>query len=378
MANSAHFLPGIRPSALLCFSLALPGHAQGGKEFFEWAKLYSPTSVFIITEAEKSQPGFHKQFVRNEPVPVPAVAVHESCHMFNFRIGGNENGGYGYYVGNFQSRKVTINFQPFNSKKIAPDIPANMRTGMSDLYITTGIGGAEGASMIFGAWGIMNEYSAYGTGLKSCVEFATCIKANFDQPKNWGVLALDAQPSVEASQQFRYFTLRYILHAKKNYPDIYEKTLTSQQTREAYSAIVQFHAQTILEWKAVLAANKMDTLNDNGFDVYRKFRTELEKQEYVDLEKLLIIPVVAIAPKLPDSRATLAPFFNSDVSVAILNMQGKVFLSTQLNAGDARSFRSLWREASGRFGDEGLVIRLSNGKVVLTERFGAFPALLSP
>lgn len=375
MAISKAFSRVGRSAAWFSWALALPGYGQGGKEFFEWAKLYSPTSVFIITEAEKSQAGFHKQFVRTEAIPIPAVPVHESCHLFNSRFGGNGSGQYGYFVGNNQARKVAINFQPFNSKLIAADIPADLRTFITDVYIISGVGGNQPASMSNGAWGIMDEYAAYGSGLRSDIEFAACIKANFDAPKNWGTLALDAQPSVEASQQFRYFVLRYALYAKKNYPDIYQKILASQETREAYTAILQFHAQNIKEWAAVLGAQKMDTAKGNGFDVYRKFLAELEKPEYTEMEKLLLVTPSGIVSRFPDSRQGLARFHRADVSVGIFDFRGRTLRTLVLNALDDAPFRQLGRDVQRRYGRENPIIRLSLGRDALTLTAGALAGL---
>lgn len=357
-------------------------YGQGGKEFLQWLKEYSPTGYFVINDYETNanKPGFHKAYIMDKNAPIPVVPVHEVCHMWNWQYGGATGKAYGYFIGNNKGCKVTPDFKAFNSKLIAGDIPAELRTTITDIYIIKGVNGQETGSMVNGLFGIMDEYSTYVTGLKAGVEMGACLKANFNKAEHWNSLANEASSAVEGSPEFRYFILRYILYAKKAYKDIYDKIIASREIREVYTILKQFHEQTMKEYIALLTSQNMDTQSGNGFSWYKKFNAELEKQEYKDLENLLLTTITAVdkSPDIAKAQKSLTIVYNSTISVALYNMQGKTIFSGMLNAKDASAYRILWHEVYQRFGTECYIIRLNAGKDVITQKMGVFPSLSHP
>jgi hypothetical protein len=105
-----------------------------------------------------------------------------------------------------------------------------------------------------------------------------------------------------STTQFRYFLLRYTLWAKKKYPDVYTKITTNQGLRECYTHLVRYAEQTAQEWIDVLRAQNINTTTSHGFDWYWKFQGEIQKQEYKELEKILLVTSVAIAPRAAQLR----------------------------------------------------------------------------
>ena len=290
-------IPSLFRTAGFSLIVAMPLHAQGGKTFMEWLKEYSPTGYFIITDYETraNKPGDHKQFLSVTTSPVGATAVHEICHMRNSML--SQNNSTSYFIGNGKDYKFATTFTPFNSKEIMADIPASLENFQTDVYIS-GKAGTDGAySQVGGLYGIFEEFDAYVTEVKATVEMAPCFKANFNKPEHWEDLAGEIVTSVWSNSEFRYFSLRYIMWAKAKHPDVYTKIMASKEIRECYSHLVRFAEESMNGWIAVLTEQKMDTKTGNGFNWYWKFWNEIQKPEYKELEKLLLIETVGLAPE---------------------------------------------------------------------------------
>lgn len=324
--------PALRHAAVI-FLLAVPViHGQGGKEFIQWLKEYSPTGYFIINDYETraNKPGDHKQHLSVTTSPVGATAVHEICHMRN---GMNSQGNSdSYFVGSGKDYKFTRSFTPFNSKEMMPDIPASLENFQTDVYIS-GKAGTDGAySQVGGLYGIFEEFDAYVTEVQSTVEMAACFKAHFNTPKHWDDMAGEIITSVWSNSEFRYFSLRYILWAKKKYPDTYGKILASQEIRQCYTHLVRFAEESMSGWMAVLAEQNMDTRTENGFDWYWKFWNEIQKPEYKELEKLLLIAPVGLVPRsrLAGNTSPLS----AGLAAGRFDLRGRAFLSRETGSGN--------------------------------------------
>ena len=320
---------------VLGFSLLLgPSiYGQGGKTALEWLKQYSPTGYFIINDYETraNKPGDHKQHLSVTTSPVTATAVHEICHMRNGFNGGNANS---YYIGNLKDYKFAKSFTPFNSKEMMPDIPAALVNFQTDVYISGAAGTSGAYSQVGGLYGIFEEFDAYVTEVKSSAEMGACFKANFNAPKNWNDLAGEIITSVWSNSEFRYFSLRYILWAQKKYPDTYAKILASKEIRQCYTYLTQFADLAINEWMAVLKEQNMDTKTQNGFDDYWKYWNEIQKPEYKELEKLLLIDPVGLArPMLTRGKPGLTL---DGMPPGLFDLRGRMMPSRQ--SGNGNSF----------------------------------------
>ena len=282
-------------AALVAATLA---RAQGGKEFLEWLKEYSPTGYFVINDFETraKKTGDHKQWLNGQTAPYPAVAVHECNHMRNGEM-RPAGGGDSYFLKLGEDFALPRSFTPFNSKEMTEDIPEALVNFQTDVYISGKAGPGDNMySQVAGIYGIFEEYSAYVIGLKSIVEMSACFKDHFNSKKEWDALGNDGTTSVWSNQEFRYFCLRYVLRARAKHPEVYAKIIADAKLREFYTRLTASASATVAAWKVVLDGKGMDTKTGNGFDWHWKFVDELAKQEYVDLEKILLTASVAIAP----------------------------------------------------------------------------------
>jgi hypothetical protein len=78
---------------------------------------------------------------------------------------------------------------------------------------------------------------------------------------------------------------------------------------------VQFAEQTLAEWIAILKERNLDTLTRNGFDWHWKYWNEIQKQEYKDLEKILILPST---PIVRHDRNPRAPGWAADAGMSVI------------------------------------------------------------
>lgn len=341
--------------SLVIFSVSTISSAQGGKEFIEWLKQYSPTGYFVINdyETQAKDPGFHKAYIMNKNAPIPVVPVHEVCHMWNWKHGGSGTGNAnGFFIGDNKGYKVPKSFKAFNSKEIAGEIPSELKTTITDIYIIKGVNGQETGSMVNGIYGIMDEYSTYVTGLKAGVEMGACLKANFDKSEHWKSLASEASSAVEGSPEFRYFILKYIMYAKKKHADIYDKIIADKELKEVYTILRRYHEKTMTEYVALLKTQNMDTEKGNGFDWYKKFSAELEKQEYKDLEKLLLVDISNINYQKQKMAIVTGSglFFDAPVSVDVYSLLGRRLQTLSLDRFDDHAFTTLRSGMERKFG----------------------------
>jgi len=291
---------------LICTAL----YAQARKEFIEYLKEYSPTGYYIISEYEKkaNKPGYHKQFIENKTIPLPVVAVHEVCHMWNWEIGGGISGSgkqFGFCLGYNEIFVAKIAFKIFKSSEMKGTIPSELQTSITDIYINGNSSVGETGSIIHGLYGIMDEYSTYVNGLKSLVEMYQCFKKEFNTKENWPKYCLSGSASIEASTEFRYFILKYILYAKEKYKTEYDKIIADQEIRQVYTRLTRYHERTAAEYLAIVDSINITLQSmgasplseaQYGIDWYKKFKNELQKQVYLDLEKILLNDVNAIGP----------------------------------------------------------------------------------
>ena len=348
----------------LTLMTVLPSHGQGGKEFLQWLKEYSPTGFFIINDYETraNKPGEHKEFIVSTTAPVSGTPVHEMCHALNGFNSGSSGGKFAYFVGGIKTLVVTPGFKVFTCDKMVGEIPPSLTTSRVDLYLKD----PQAFANVFGLYGLFEEWSAYNADLKSAVDMMPCFKANFNTETNINALAGDVHFTTTAVVEFRYFCLRYMLYAKKAYPTDYANLLGNKDTKAIYAALAAYSQKTADEWKAVTEAMNRDTKDSYGWKEHWMFQTELKKQEYKDMEALLLNGVVAIAPSLPLPSAGLAPFYGTKVTVGVYSMRGESMHTATLRAMDARAYQGLWMDLSLRYGGDGHVLRISNGKDIIT------------
>lgn len=301
----------------------LISHASYGqvrKEFIDYLQEYSLTGYHIITEYEKkvNKPGYHEQFIEDKNMPLPVVAVHEVCHMWNWEIGGGISGSgkqFGYCLGYNESFVAKIAFNYFKSSEIKATIPSDLHTTITGIYID-GTSGEVG-SIFFGLYGILDEYAAYINGLKSLVEMYQCFKKEFNTKENWPKYCMSGTSSIEALPEFRYFILKYILYAKYKYKTEYDKIIADQDIKQLYTRLTRYNERTAAEYLAIfdsvnitLESMGASPLSEEYYGIgwYNKFKTELAKQVYQDLDTILLTDVTSIELTLPKKKSVYKGF----------------------------------------------------------------------
>ncbi len=372
--NNPHPFHSSRLYRILLFGLGLGlPHAQGGKTMLQWLQEYSPTGYFIIHDYEtrSNHPGFHLQWVKDKPFPMAGTPIHETSHALDNYNSMSTVGSFSYPIGGGKTLKVIAPFTPFFSSEMAVDIPQSLRNSATSTYIMTG---SNNMSVGSGLYGLFEEWSAYTTELKAISEMAPCIKAHFDTKDNWFDFVNDEYFVTPDEIEFRYFALRYIMYAKKKYPDIYTKILASKETKAIYTALVQYSDLAHKEWEAAMLAQKLDTKTENGWSDYWLFYNELQKQEYKDLEKLLIDPVQIIAQKSFGRYANPSWIFEPGVNVAFYRLGGQMIYTTKLDP-KSGGYRKLWMDWQEQKNPGSYVLSIRNGHNTLSLQMNALESL---
>lgn len=229
---------------------------------------YSPDSAWIIRESRTSEAELKfwigSNTFRNAWSGID-TAVHEQCHDFTNNAWNAER----IYTGD--GEYITVPFTSrFDTIEIVPDIPEQLRTFRFDTYVN--IDEELLASRQHGAYGLLNEFTAYYWGMRSSVELWDYYKALGQR------IGANVYP---AYAEFRFYILRYMMYARDNHPDVYEAILANDAFREAFTFIDSSFGALVSDWIEAGGANYL--LRDD----YDVLMDEMEKPEYVEMAALL-------------------------------------------------------------------------------------------
>lgn len=201
------------------------------------------------------------------------TAVHEECHRFTHRTASY--GGENIYIGNGEHINVKYT-EVFDSVEMARNIPEHLRT----YRYTTYVGEAASqytSSRQYGPYGLLNEFTAYCWDNNNLLKLGDYLIGSGDDSASW-VLRGNA---FLAYAEFRFYTLRYMMYAKENYPDIYQGILENDNYRLAFSTIDSIFSD-IVEMR-LSSGSGMTT----GYNDYEMLMAEMEKPEYQEMLALL-------------------------------------------------------------------------------------------
>jgi hypothetical protein len=167
------------------------------------------------------------------------TAVHETYHGYTYITAEiySEN----IYAGGNVDYSLNYNrFDYFKTEEMAKKIPKKLRTFRYPTYV------AEGSIVtanVDGVYGLMDEFSAYYWGLKACSDLMGYYRKNAGELSVWGAYVSALGNNMTAYEEFKYWILRYMVYAKKNYPSVYQSLLKDEAFCNAYTAIeTQFAA----------------------------------------------------------------------------------------------------------------------------------------
>jgi len=188
-----------------------------------------------------------------------STVVHESCHVYQSKKPmilcakkdlpySFENKYKVYYIDQSQEYMVQET-STFPSRKIAEQIPENLRSFRYNTYINTrqrALGTQQS-----GVYGLMDEWAAYFNGFKTTV-------LNFSEYQRLGQLdgfksyLGDAGSVRIAYPEFKYYILTYLVYAQQNDPKIYQAIVANEDFKKAYRAIDKAYEAVIMDYEKTL------------------------------------------------------------------------------------------------------------------------------
>ena len=235
-----------------------------------------PDGAFLLRSTEERN-DFMEWFDASETVEKGIdrfeTAVHEQCHRYcSIPQGVRYNSVQGrymaasewIYIGNGQKIEVPLT-DVFPSSDMAGAIPESLRTFRFDTYIA---GDLSMASIQYGPYGLLDEFTAYCWGVHSNVVMEKYRK------KDPNVITYIGDFTAYA--EFRFYILRYLLYAKEHNPGVYAGILDNEAFREAFTCSDRQFAD-------YAEARK----NERYMDEWNVLMEEMQKPEYVERTALL-------------------------------------------------------------------------------------------
>ena len=228
------------------------------------------------------------------------TAVHEECHGYSYSACSFN--WEAIYIGDGNCIQVPYT-EVYKSEEMARTIPDNLRTFRYETYIGEGaIVSANGR----GAYGLLNEFTAYCWGFHNVVSLYPYYEILGVTPDTWhDFIALGANGRM-AYAEFKYYILMYLEYARQNYPTVYEGIINNEAFCDAYLTIETIYADLIYDYEQKLQ-EIAETLTLNGYPSsvdgdwfrypkggsgiftsdYEKLIAEIEKPVYQEIEKTL-------------------------------------------------------------------------------------------
>ncbi|MDO5135265.1 MAG: hypothetical protein Q4D55_04360 [Eubacteriales bacterium] len=164
------------------------------------------------------------------------VAVHEETHGYSFQDYPWWSGAQGESIYTGNQKKIDVRYtKVYRSREMARTIPASLRTERYDLYV--GNPTANLASDVNGAYGLLNEFTAYYWGMHTIMSLKPYFEKNARKPSDWNVYLHSGSNDRMAYAEFRFYILEYLYYAKKHYPQIYNGIMNNKNFVKAFQTI---------------------------------------------------------------------------------------------------------------------------------------------
>lgn len=166
-------------------------------------------------------------------------AVHETYHSYTRLIIPDTNENFysqQIYVGN--GVKYITNYKEieglFPTSEAVSSLPTKLRTFRYDSYVSSD-GIAD--SNTKGAYGLLNEFAAYYSGLKLMSSLKPYFTKYEKGDTSWKEYYSSLTNNQTAYAEFKFWTLKYMLYAKKYHPEVYNAILNDKDFCNTYTAI---------------------------------------------------------------------------------------------------------------------------------------------
>ncbi len=242
------------------------------------------------------------------------TAVHEFNHGYTshlpYQIIEASNGKIPYTFGDDylvyfinSQEKILVKTSPtFPSKTLANTIPKELRTFRFSTYIQ-----GSSSTQDQGIYGLLDEMNAYRMDTQTSFLLYDYYKNELKaEDEKWLEYMQNIDGTLFAHMEFKYYILKYLLHAQKKEPETYQGIVQNQRFKEAFLKIEKNFtdlANVYFERRnTILADIKAKGLNvdidqeytyigntgiGNFMEVYVRLQEELKKQEYEAMMKIL-------------------------------------------------------------------------------------------
>ncbi len=218
------------------------------------------------------------------------TAVHEECHAFSF-LNASYNSEI-IYLGNQKYINVPYT-SVYPSQEMALTMPQKLRTFRWATYV--GNPTPNMASDVWGAYGLLNEFTAYCWGMHMTLSLYNYLKSSRASTGEWLFFLNNCANGRLAYAEFKYYILHYMYYAKKHYPAVYKGIKKNKYFVKAYTTVEKkFAAQNA---KFLKYANKLgwqisgdwcrDPVSGYGLNIfqgdYDRLTKEVSKKKYRNL-----------------------------------------------------------------------------------------------
>ncbi len=241
------------------------------------------------------------------------TAVHEETHGYSFayaRTGGTM--ATAYFIGSKKTIQV-VHTKVYRSKKMAKTIPKKLRTFRYSTYI--GKPTANLSSDVEGAYGLLNEFMAYRTGMHTILSLYPYYESQNADWETWRTFINECENDRLAYAEFKYYILHYLYYAKKHQPEVYKGIAKNKNFCKAYRQMESRYARQIKSYQKDLkkmkaffakqgaqmeitnnaitvyhADGNIGTSNGIGRQTtdYQKLQNEMKKGRYQSIHKALV------------------------------------------------------------------------------------------
>lgn len=205
--------------------------------------------------------GFEEYFTSPMPdylVSNMGTAVHETYHLYTnamtYQILARENrfaGPFGEHTSDVgDGPMLIVQGEHFPAREMDATFPGDARTDRYGTYVSPSR--ESQSTQREGVYGLLDEFTAYYHGARTCVDFWPWIRD--EAPINVNLMVayvVDLHESWVPYAEFKLFILHYLLHARTHEPEMYQGLIASKGFREAFRATDEAYS-SLLEEAAVL------------------------------------------------------------------------------------------------------------------------------
>lgn len=185
------------------------------------------------------------------------TVMHESVHRYNSGIGRDGKEGYLIEPGIEVSAPVNSVFNSSEIKKIAP-ADASKKIFRYNTYVSDS---SKVSANVSGIYGLLDEFSAYNSGVRSCVVAAQNALMKGDTAKAAQFIS-QASGTYFAYYEFNLFIAWYLRTAKIDHNDMYKDMMANTNLRVTYTLLDANFKETIENLKRTAAIVEKKTGND--------------------------------------------------------------------------------------------------------------------